>query len=85
VTTAAPSDPPTKRRVLVVDDDRLALRTLARQLQMLGFVADAASDGAHAIALTAASDYDVVLTDLLMPRLDGIELISILARYSPVT
>lgn len=85
MTIAAPSDRSTKRRVLVVDDDRLALRALARQLQMLGFVADTASGATHAIALSAANDYEVVLTDLLMPRLDGIELISILARYSPVT
>lgn len=71
--------------MLVVDDDRLARGALARQLEMLGFVADLASNGASAIALAATHDYDVVLTDLLMPGLNGIELISILAQASPVT
>jgi diguanylate cyclase (GGDEF)-like protein len=75
----------TTRRVLVVDDDRFALRGIGRQLEMLGFVADLASDGSDAIALAIAHDYDVVLTDLQMPRLSGIELISTLAQRSPVT
>jgi len=85
VAVAAFPDPSTRRRVLVVADDRLVLRALARRLEMLGLVADLASDGANAIALANAHEYDVVLSDLLMPNLSGIELISILAERSPVT
>jgi diguanylate cyclase (GGDEF)-like protein len=77
--------PSSRRRVLIVDDDRLVLRTLGRRLEMLGFVADLTSDAANAIALAIAHDYDVVLTDLLMPGISGIELISIVAERSPVT
>jgi len=71
--------------VLVVDDDPQVRSALARQLQSLGYVADAAGDGDKAMQLAAAYDYEVIVTDLLMPRVDGMELMSILAERSNVT
>ena len=73
-----------RRRVLLVDDDGQVRGALARQLQSLGYVADVAGDGAKALLMAAAYDYEVVVTDLLMPEVDGMELMSILARRSPV-
>jgi len=71
--------------VLVVDDDPQVRGALARQLQSLGYVADVAGDGDKAMQLAAAYDYEVIVTDLLMPRVDGMELMSILAERSNVT
>jgi diguanylate cyclase (GGDEF)-like protein len=71
--------------VLVVDDDESIRRWLARQLLALGYVADLAGDGAKAIAMASAHSYDVVLTDLLMPGFNGIELMSSLAQRLPCT
>jgi len=74
-----------RRRVLLVDDDRHVRGALARQLQALGYVADVAGDGAKAMLMASAYDYEVVMTDLLMPKVDGMELMSILAKRSAVT
>ena len=74
-----------RRRVLLVDDDGQVRAALARQLQSLGYVADVAGDSAKALLMAAAYDYEVVLTDLLMPKVDGMELMSILAGKSAVT
>ena len=63
-----------RRRLLLVDDDKQVCRALARVLQGLGYVADVAPDGATAILMATAHAYDVVLTDLVMPQLDGMEL-----------
>ncbi len=61
-------------RVLVVDDDDIACGALAALLRREGFVVTTACDGAAALAEAARSAPDVVLTDLQMPNLDGIEL-----------
>jgi diguanylate cyclase (GGDEF)-like protein len=74
-----------RRRVLLVDDDGQVRGALARQLQSLGYVADVAGDSAKALLMAAAYDYEVIVTDLLMPKVDGMELMSILARKSAIT
>ncbi|CAN5702062.1 response regulator [soil metagenome] len=61
-------------RILVVDDDVDSRRGLARLLQDEGFVVECAGDGASAFEKVARFDPDVVLTDLQMPFVDGIEL-----------
>ena len=45
-----------------------------RQLALLGYAADVASDGREALALWHSGDYALLLTDLHMPRMDGYEL-----------
>ncbi|GAC1438916.1 MAG: response regulator [Thermoanaerobaculia bacterium] len=69
-----------KRRILVVDDDA-SIRTLVRVvLERAGFEVTAARDGREAIALLAASDYDVILLDVIMPKLDGLGVVDELRR-----
>lgn len=69
-----------KRRILVVDDDQ-AVRTLVRTvLERAGYEVTTARDGREAISLLAASDYDVVLLDVVMPRLDGLGVVDELRR-----
>jgi CheY-like chemotaxis protein len=74
-----------KRRILVVDDDpqiRMLVRTV---LERAGYDVTTARDGQEAIALLAVSDYDVVLLDVMMPRLDGLEVVDSLRKTnSPV-
>ena len=57
--------------LLVVEDDQKLARTLARGLEGEGYEVDLAHDGQYALTLAAASDYDAVLLDLLLPGLDG--------------
>ncbi|GMV42782.1 MAG: sigma-54-dependent Fis family transcriptional regulator [Myxococcales bacterium] len=62
-------------RVLVVDDERLSRVTTTRQLQDAGFVADGVDNGYQALEALHGRGFDVVLCDLRMPGLDGIEVL----------
>ena len=61
-------------RVLVVDDDPGVREMLMLALRRHGFETDAASDGLEALTLLSDHRFDAVLTDLQMPRLDGLSL-----------
>ena len=67
----APAVP--KPRVLVVDDDRAVRESLRRSLEFNGYDVSMASDGAEALAGIATVAPDIVVMDVMMPRLDGIE------------
>jgi two-component system response regulator MprA len=69
--TTASSGP--KPRVLVVDDDKAVRESLRRSLEFNGYDVSLAGDGAEALAQIAASAPDVVVMDVMMPRLNGIE------------
>jgi two-component system, OmpR family, response regulator MprA len=60
-------------RVLVVDDDRAVRESLRRSLEFNDFDVVTASDGAEALAVIGTVDPDVVVMDVMMPRLDGLE------------
>ncbi|WP_395658959.1 response regulator transcription factor [Nocardioides sp.] len=62
-----------KPRVLVVDDDKAVRESLRRSLEFNGYDVSLAADGADALAGIASSAPDVVVMDVMMPRLDGIE------------
>ena len=62
-----------KPRVLVVDDDRAVRESLRRSLQFNGYDVLLAADGAEGLATVGAQHPDVVVMDVMMPRLDGIE------------
>lgn len=66
-----PSAP--KPHVLVVDDDRAVRESLRRSLEFNGYQVSMASDGAEALAGIGSVKPDVVVMDVMMPRLDGIE------------
>jgi len=65
--------PTVKPRVLVVDDDKAVRESLRRSLEFNGYDVALAADGADALAGIAQSNPDVVVMDLMMPRLDGLE------------
>jgi two-component system, OmpR family, response regulator MprA len=62
-----------KPRVLVVDDDKAVRESLRRSLEFNGYAVSLASDGAEALAGIGGIGPDVVVMDVMMPRLDGIE------------
>ena len=65
--------PQAHSRVLVVDDDRAVRESLRRSLEFNGYAVALASDGAEALASISGSAPDVVVMDVMMPRLDGLE------------
>ncbi|MGF9760991.1 response regulator transcription factor [Microvirga sp. 0TCS3.31] len=60
-------------RVLVVDDDRAVRDSLRRSLEFNGYEVVLAADGAEGLVAVGAQHPDVVVVDVMMPRLDGIE------------
>jgi PAS domain S-box-containing protein len=73
--SGAPSGPDLKDiRILVVDDDMGICRSIEEMLAAEGCVVETACDGADALRKIESSDFDVVLTDVVMPEMDGYEL-----------
>ena len=70
-------------RVLVVDDSRLVLDTLCDLITELGHESAPAAGGRQALELLASRRYDLVITDLLMPEMGGLEFIRCLHELSP--
>jgi two-component system copper resistance phosphate regulon response regulator CusR len=65
-------------RVLVVDDSERVRRVLASGLHSHGLAAETASDGAEALKVIDSQPIDVVVLDLMMPGMDGIQLLEVL-------
>ena len=70
-------------RVLVVDDERVIREILADFLTLEGFWVRTAEDGSAALAELERHPYDLVISDLKMPRMGGIELLDQISRTSP--
>ena len=70
-------------RVLIVDDEIDLAETLAIQLRLRGFQVDTAHNGADALKLARACDYDAIVSDVLMPRMDGQQLYEHLTMERP--
>lgn len=70
----------TPTRVLLVDDDRVFARSLARSLRALGFTVEVTYDGADAMQLMSSRSFDAVLLDLEMHPVDGWQVLDVHAR-----
>ena len=73
MSSSDPRRPEGRPRVLVVDDDRAVRDSLRRSLEFNGYDVALATDGAEALAGIAGTNPDVVVMDVMMPRLDGVE------------
>ncbi len=65
-----------KGRILVVDDEMLNRILLSTNLQESGYTVETAEDGQGALEMLGARPFDVVLLDLIMPRMDGYQVLS---------
>lgn len=72
-------------RVLVVDDEERMRDLLAKVLQRAGYDVSQAPCGRQALALTREQAFDIVLTDIRMPTMDGLELLRALRDETPET
>ncbi len=68
--------PPIPRMALVVDDSMLIRHTVCRFLEERGFVVESATNGVEALAVLGNFVPEIIITDLSMPRMGGIELVS---------
>jgi signal transduction histidine kinase/CheY-like chemotaxis protein len=62
-----------QKKILVVEDNKVNQQVLIIMLGYLGLTADLASDGVEAVEAIKSQDYDVILMDWQMPRMDGLE------------
>jgi DNA-binding response OmpR family regulator len=73
-----------KVHVLVVDDEKMIRSLLKMSLQRMGYEVSTAEDGAEALAMCRTTSYDLVLLDILMPKVDGFTVCAELRRTSDV-
>jgi FixJ family two-component response regulator len=80
MSTSAPDERP---RVLIVDDEKFIRDILADFLGMEGYIVRTAEDGSAALSELGNAHYDLVISDLKMPRMGGIELLDAIGTAAP--
>ena len=78
---APPSNVVENRSVLVVDDDEHLGRALQRVLTVAGFEVVIANDGNAAVQTVMERGFDVILTDIHMPGMSGVDLLTVVRAY----
>lgn len=76
---------PSPKRILIVDDDPDVHQLLAAAIQAPDRHIDSAADGLQGLARVQAAPYDLVITDVTMPGLDGLELLERIRKLRPDT
>lgn len=71
--------------ILIVDDEKAIRKTLTEILTFEGFTVDEAADGAEAVKKIKEGNYDCVLCDIKMPKMDGIEVLEQIREHKPDT
>ncbi|MBO7340556.1 MAG: response regulator transcription factor [Lachnospiraceae bacterium] len=72
------------RRVLVVDDEKLIVKGIKFSLEQDGFVVDCAYDGEEALEYARNNPYDIVLLDVMLPKIGGFEVCQQIREFSSV-
>ena len=71
-------------KVLIVDDEEMIRNVLKEYVEFEGNEAYEAADGMEAVRLCKDNDYDVVLMDVMMPRLDGFSAVKEIRKFKDV-
>src|SRR5271165_3270620 len=71
--------------ILIVDDEALTLRTIGRALQAEGYEVISASSGEEALKTVAEEKPDLALLDVVLPGINGIEVLRQMRKTSPTT
>ena len=70
-------------KILIVEDDAITRRNLCILLSEEGYEVDHAGDGVQALEIVARRRFDLVLSDVIMPRMDGLKLLQRLKSIAP--
>lgn len=62
-------------KLLVVEDEEMLSKSIAKGLEILGYAVDCAYDGEDALYLYELNEYDLMVLDLNLPKLDGMEVL----------
>ncbi|MGN0292347.1 MAG: response regulator transcription factor [Lachnospiraceae bacterium] len=72
------------KKVLVVDDEKLIVKGIRFSLEQDGMEVDCAYDGEEAFEMAKANDYDMILLDIMLPKMDGFEVCQQIREFSNV-
>ncbi|MBE5911905.1 response regulator transcription factor [Pseudobutyrivibrio sp.] len=72
------------KKVLVVDDEKLIVKGIRFSLEQDGMEVDCAFDGQEALDLATANNYDMILLDVMLPKLDGFQVCQNIREFSNV-
>jgi len=77
---------PTKpRRLLVIDDEAIVGKRLLQVFGKMGFTVEVFDNPASAVEVSAAHPFDIVVTDLKMAGMDGLEVLTLVRQHNPST
>ena len=62
-------------RILIIEDDQQIASFVTKGLQQAGFAVDHVSDGEEGLQMAELNPYDAMVIDIMLPRMDGLELI----------
>lgn len=68
-------------RVLVVDDEKLIVKGIRFALEQDGMQVDTAYDGEEAVELAKQSEYDIILLDVMLPKMDGFQVCQTIREF----
>ena len=71
-------------KILVVDDEKLLVKGIKFNLETEGYQVDAAYDGEECVKLARANGYDLIILDLMMPKLNGLDACMKIREFSTV-
>ena len=71
-------------KVLVVDDEKLIVKGIKYSLEQDEMKVDCAYDGEEALRLAGENQYDIILLDVMLPALDGFEVLKRIREFSSV-
>lgn len=71
-------------KVLVVDDEKLIVKGIKFSLEQDEMIVDCAYDGEEAVAFAKEKEYDIILLDLMLPKMDGLEVCQHIREFSDV-
>ena len=75
---------PSKKKILIVDDDEKLCRLVADYLEPMGYEVEAAHNGIQGLKMIIEGDYQAVILDVMMPRMDGFEVLKRLRKESDI-
>ena len=75
---------PSKMKILMVDDDQKLCRLVADYLEPMGYEVEAAHDGTQGLQMIIDGDYHAVILDVMMPQMDGFEVLRRLRQESDI-